>query len=107
VARILATLLDNALRYTPQDGGVTVAVRNGGPFATISIADEGPGVPVEDRARIFERFQRGSAPDGREGFGLGLAIGTDLAQRMDGRLVLADSAKGARFELVLPADAAA
>jgi signal transduction histidine kinase len=106
VARILALLLDNAVRYAA-GSRVTVGVRNGGPLATISVADEGPGVPVEDRARIFERFERGSEPDGGEGFGLGLAIGTDLAQRMDGRLVLADSAQGARFELVLPAAAAA
>jgi signal transduction histidine kinase len=102
VARILAILLDNAVRYAA-GAGVTVAVRNGGPLATVSVADEGPGVPVRDRARIFERFERGSEPDGGEGFGLGLAIGTDLAERMDGRLVLADSARGARFELVLPA----
>jgi signal transduction histidine kinase len=107
VARILAILLDNAVRYAPPGSGVTVAVRNGGPLATISVADEGPGVPVEDRARIFRRFERGSERDGGEGFGLGLAIGTDLAQRMDGRLVLADSDEGACFELVLPAAAAA
>jgi signal transduction histidine kinase len=105
VARIIAILLDNAARYTPADSGVTVAVRNGGALATISVADEGPGVPVEDRARIFERFRRGSATDGGEGFGMGLAIGADLARRMDGRLVLANSAEGARFELVLPAAA--
>jgi signal transduction histidine kinase len=107
VARILAILLDNAVRYSPAERGVTVAVADRGSVAAISVTDTGPGVPVEDRARIFERFDRGSAPGARDGFGLGLAIGRDLAQRMAGRLVLADSAHGARFELVLPAVAPA
>jgi signal transduction histidine kinase len=101
VARILAILLDNAVRYAPATGAVTVAVRDSGPVATISVADEGPGVLLEDRARIFRRFERGSSRGG-EGFGLGLAIGSDLAQRMHARLVLADSDAGATFELVLP-----
>jgi signal transduction histidine kinase len=105
VARILGILLDNAVRHAPRDSAVTVAVRNGGPVTTISVADTGPGVAVEDRARIFERFERGAAPGSGEGFGLGLAIGADLARRMNGRLELADSAVGARFELTLPTEA--
>src|SRR6202007_276877 len=68
VARILAILLDNAVRHAPPDNAVTVTVRNRGPVATISVADAGPGVPVEDRDRIFARFERGEAHG--EGFGL-------------------------------------
>jgi signal transduction histidine kinase len=68
----------------------------------IVVEDDGPGVPPEDRDRIFERFARGrQAQPG--GFGLGLAIGRELARRMGGDLVLEDTAAGARFALWLPA----
>jgi signal transduction histidine kinase len=58
----------------------------------------------EDRQRIFERFERGSAPSGEGGFGLGLAIGRELARRMGGELRLDEDAPGpgARFVLELP-----
>ncbi|MHB1809494.1 MAG: sensor histidine kinase, partial [Solirubrobacteraceae bacterium] len=71
-------------------------------FAEISVLDDGPGIAVEDRERIFERFTRGSASSG--GFGLGLAIGRELALRMGGSLELAeqDTGAGARFTLRLP-----
>jgi signal transduction histidine kinase len=64
-------------------------------------------VPESERERIFERFQRGSATGGRSGFGLGLAIGRELASRMDGTLALLDAGeatgKGASFIVSLPA----
>jgi signal transduction histidine kinase len=61
-----------------------------GERATVEVTDAGPGVPGEERERIFERFQRGSSTGGEEGFGLGLAIGRELAERLGGRLELAD-----------------
>jgi signal transduction histidine kinase len=101
VARILRILLDNALRHTPAPGGVRTAVTADGPRVGILVEDEGPGVPAEDRDRIFERFARGAeAVPG--GFGLGLAIGRELARRMGGDLVLDDAEAGARFVLWLP-----
>jgi signal transduction histidine kinase len=105
VARILRILLDNALRHAPPPGGVRaeVAVQDG--RAGVAIADEGPGVPAEDRERIFARFARGRDAEAG-GFGLGLAIGRELARRMDGDLVLDDTAAGARFVLWLPRAAA-
>lgn len=73
----------------------------------LKVGDDGPGVPIEERERIFERFQRGSAGGSEPGFGLGLAIGRGLAWQMGGRLALADAgtASGATFELHLPAAA--
>ena len=105
VARILRILLDNALRHAPPPGGVRaeVAVQDG--RAGVAIADDGPGVPADDRDRIFERFARGRSAEAG-GFGLGLAIGRELARRMDGDLVLEDTAAGARFVLWLPRTAA-
>jgi signal transduction histidine kinase len=104
VARVVRILLDNALRSSPHSTTVTVTAAYHGERACIDVADEGPGVPEADRERIFERFERGTAASGAGGFGLGLAIGRELAQRMGGALTLAagTGAGGARFVLELP-----
>jgi signal transduction histidine kinase len=107
-ARVLRILLDNALRYSPARETVTVAAEYHGDYATVAVADRGPWVDPEERDRIFERFERGEASAGEGGFGLGLAIGRELAERMGGRLELIepetadDGARGARFVLRLP-----
>ena len=101
VARILRILLDNALRHTPSPGEVRVAYVENGDAVGIAVEDDGPGVPGEDRERIFARFTRGDRAEAG-GFGLGLAIGRELARRMDGDLALEDSEGGARFVLSLP-----
>jgi signal transduction histidine kinase len=101
VARILRILLDNALRVAPRDSEVRVSVRSR-PEPMLSVHDNGPGVAQEERALIFERFKRGRETGGEAGFGLGLAIGRELAQRMGGSLVLADTdGPGATFTLRL------
>ena len=104
VARIVRILLDNALRFAPPGIPVRVEAAYHGERATVEVADAGPGVPPAEREVIFERFQRGSSTGGEEGFGLGLAIGRELAQRLGGRLDLAndDTIGGARFVLSLP-----
>jgi signal transduction histidine kinase len=102
VARILRILLDNAVRVSPEGSQVTVELHNGS-SAELSVADQGPGIQPEDREIIFERFQRGRDTSGQAGFGLGLAIGRELAERMGGELVLdLDYGPGARFTLRLP-----
>jgi signal transduction histidine kinase len=103
VARILRILLDNAVRVTPNGAAVRVELHSE-PEPTLTVCDEGPGVPTDERELIFERFQRGRDTGGKAGFGLGLAIGRELAMRMGGELVLEDSDDpGARFTLKLPA----
>jgi signal transduction histidine kinase len=68
----------------------------------ITVAEEGGGIPPEERDRIFERFHRGTAAGSAGGFGLGLAIGRELARRMGGELdVDSDGARGTRFALTL------
>jgi signal transduction histidine kinase len=103
VARILRILLENALRASPEGSEVKVDLHDGS-LVALSVSDAGPGVPPEEREIIFERFQRGRDTAGKAGFGLGLAIGRELAERMGGELVL-DLAysPGARFTLRLPA----
>jgi signal transduction histidine kinase len=101
VARIVRILLDNALRHTAAPGGVRAGLTTQDERAGIAVEDDGPGVPAEERERIFERFSRGAQAEAG-GFGLGLAIGRELARRMGGDLVLEDGAAGARFVLWLP-----
>ncbi len=102
VARILRILLDNALRASP-DGAQIIVEPLGASGAWLRVRDLGPGVPPEERELIFERFQRGRETGGQAGFGLGLAIGRELARRMGGELVLEDVADaGASFVLRLP-----
>jgi signal transduction histidine kinase len=102
VARILRILLDNAIRLSPDGGNVSVELRNG-TRASLSVCDHGPGVPPEERQLIFERFMRGRDAARQAGFGLGLAIGRELAERMGGELVLEEhEAPGAKFTLRLP-----
>jgi signal transduction histidine kinase len=105
VARIVRILLDNALRIAPPETNVELEVRAGDTTGRLSVRDHGPGVPTAERELIFERFQRGSTTGGRGGFGLGLAIGRELAGRMGGTLELTptpDGEGGACFELQLP-----
>jgi signal transduction histidine kinase len=102
VARILRILLDNAVRLSPPDSEITVELL-GGPHALLTVCDHGPGIVPEERELIFERFMRGRETAGTAGFGLGLAIGRELARRMGGELVLdAEDRPGARFTLRLP-----
>jgi signal transduction histidine kinase len=102
VARIVRILLDNAVRHSPVGSEVRVELHDGR-SAQMSVSDRGAGVAPEDRETIFERFQRGRETAGIAGFGLGLAIGRELAVRMGGQLVLdEDYGPGAKFTLSLP-----
>jgi two-component system OmpR family sensor kinase len=101
VAQIMRILLDNALRHTPEGTGVTVSATRYNGAAELTVADTGPGLPAGARAKVFERFFTG---DAARGAGLGLAIARELAERMDGRLVLTTERGTTAFTLELPAD---
>jgi signal transduction histidine kinase len=104
VARVVRILLDNALRYGPRGEPVRVTVGCDAEHAHVEVADLGPGVHPAEREQIFERFQRGRSANAEAGFGLGLAIGRELAERMGGGLGLAgeEGQRGTRFRLDLP-----
>jgi signal transduction histidine kinase len=106
IARILRILLDNAVRITPAHSELRIELCRGDDVA-IRVCDEGPGVPLDEREQIFRRFERGRDTGGTAGFGLGLAIGRELAERMGGELALEEetgpSGRGATFILRLPA----
>jgi signal transduction histidine kinase len=104
VARVVRILLDNALRYGPSGEAITLSTTCAQGTAGVAVSDRGPGIPAEEREHIFERFHRGRAAGPESGFGLGLAIGRELAERMGGDLRLADrEPPGACFVLTLPA----
>jgi two-component system OmpR family sensor kinase len=90
---LLANLVDNALRYTPPGGSVEVRVGPDGDQARIEVADSGPGIPEEERERVFDRFYRGrQAPSG--GSGLGLAIVRQVVTLHGGSITLGKSPSG-------------
>ena len=104
VRQIGRGLIENAFRHTPAATRVTIgtAIDPGRREARLTVSDDGPGIPAEHRARIFDRFYR--VEGGRaSGSGLGLAIARELALRMGGRIELSSEDGGATFALVLPA----
>ncbi len=94
---LLANLLHNAIEYAGRGARVTVRARTelqgDAQRAVLEVEDNGPGIPPADRARVFERFDRGSRPRGN-GSGLGLAIVRDIALAHDARVTLGDGADG-------------
>ena len=99
----LSNLVANALRYTPTGGRVRVETSGADGAVLVSVSDTGPGIPPEQRERIFERFVQ--AGDGGEGgaAGLGLAIVRDIVQAHGGRIHLESGVgRGSRFTLELP-----
>lgn len=94
LARIVRNLLTNALGASPEGGRVDVRASWDSRRLTISVADEGPGVPVDDRERIFERFERGRGVGDSAGVGLGLPIARQLAELHGGTISVADREGG-------------
>lgn len=105
--QVVANLLHNAVRHSPAGGEVRVSARRAGSSVQVDVADEGAGIPVADRAHVFERFSRGNAPaqTGHEstgGTGLGLAIVRWAVQLHGGTVHVADSASGCVMRVTLP-----
>jgi signal transduction histidine kinase len=101
VRRVARNLLDNGIAHART--GVQLVVDDGEGWAQLFVIDDGPGVPPEHRARIFDRFYRAEAARSRDGgSGLGLSIARGLAERNGGRLDLLDSPDGTTMRLLLP-----
>jgi len=110
VEQVIVNLLDNAIKYTPPNGIVTLKVRKDEDprFIRISVADTGIGIPFKDIHRIFERFYRVDEARSRDqgGTGLGLAIAKHIVQLHGGEISVAnnDFGKGSIFSFTLPVD---
>jgi signal transduction histidine kinase len=105
----VANLVDNACKHSPTGGTVTVRATAGeGPGALLlEVEDQGPGIPKQDRGRVFERFGRsGTAtalgPGSDGGTGLGLAIARWAVDLHGGRIGVAEAARGCRIVVTLP-----
>jgi signal transduction histidine kinase len=102
LVRLVRNLVDNALRHA--EHWVTVGVITRGDLVVLEVSDDGPGIPVADRERVFERFTRLDEARTRDGggAGLGLAIARDIVTRHGGSLVVGDSTVGARLIATFP-----
>jgi two-component system OmpR family sensor kinase len=95
-------VVDNAVRYTPPGGRVSVLCERDGDSVQVAVEDTGPGIPEEERERVFDRFYRGRAAEG-SGTGLGLAIVSQVAEMHRGRVMLESGPLGGlRVRVRLP-----
>ena len=105
---LLSNLIDNALRYTPQHGSVTVRVRQDEAYAVLEVEDTGPGIAPADRGHVFERFYR-VLGNKAQGSGLGLAIVREIAQQHGAEIDIFHNPRsidkacpGSQFRLTFP-----
>ena len=106
VRQVFNILVENALRYSPGGGTVTVGVRRSDDRVEVRVADQGIGIPAAERERIFRKFYRAesAARDGAAGTGLGLFIAKELVTAMGGRIwVESTEGEGSSFSFELPA----
>jgi heavy metal sensor kinase len=105
----LLNILDNAIKYTPPSGTISIGLRESSPGFFIEISDSGPGIPLEHREKIFDRFYRVEKDRSRDagGAGLGLAIAKWAVEANDGYIEVAEGkGAGCIFRIVLPRDMA-
>jgi two-component system sensor histidine kinase GlrK len=106
---VVANLVSNAIKYSPDGGMISLALRREGEQVVFDVKDTGPGIPLQDRDRVFDWFYQGAGvPHGRvQGSGLGLAIAKEFVVAHGGRIEVVDeSGAGAHFRVTLPAEAA-
>jgi signal transduction histidine kinase len=101
--QVLANLLGNAARHSPDGGIVTAVARREAERLIIEVTDEGPGIPPDQRPWVFERFTRGERSGGQAGTGLGLAIARWAVELHGGEIAVVDApARGCRIRVALP-----
>jgi signal transduction histidine kinase len=103
LTQVFANLVDNAVKYTPNGGRVTVTVRPAAKGAEVVVADTGPGISPEDQPRVWERLYRGDASRSQRGLGIGLSLVRAIVGAHGGRAsVDSEPGQGARFIIWLP-----
>ena len=102
LAHALLNLLDNAVKFSAPGTTVTVRLKEEENRFIVQVADQGPGIPDEERERVFGKFQRGSRTAKDEGFGLGLHLVHQIIEGHGGTIMALAVPKGATFEIVLP-----
>jgi PAS domain S-box-containing protein len=103
IRRVLINLLENAIRYTPAGGQITVTANHARKKVTVSVEDTGPGIPPEEQQRIFEKFMRAMQAERSKGLGLGLSFCRLAVEAHGGRIwVDSEPGKGSTFSFTLP-----
>lgn len=104
-AEALFNILDNAVKYSPVNSTLSLSVKEYEMYVCIRVADEGPGIPEEERNKIFRRFYRGGENQQEEGVGIGLYLAREIVRRNDGYIKVSQGKeKGTVFEIYLSAE---
>jgi signal transduction histidine kinase len=108
IVQVLGNLLRNALKFTPDGGRIAVRAAPSAGNVILSVADTGPGIPLADQARVFDRYWHSRRTANKRGTGLGLSIAQGIVEAHGGRIWLESTpGQGATFLFSVPADAAA
>jgi len=107
IERVIQNLLDNAIKYTPDQGTITISTASTGREVYVRIRDNGPGIPPEAQASIFDRFSRVRQRHMPHGVGLGLAFCKLAVEAHSGRIWVNSDATGSTFTVALPVEAPA
>ena len=101
--QLFTNLMENAIKYSPQGGVVSIKVREIDDEVAIDVADTGVGIAIEEQEHLFDLFSRGEETDDIAGFGLGLYICRAIAEAHSGRIDVASTpGQGSTFRVVLP-----
>ena len=95
-------LLDNAIKFSPEQSRISLTLTEEPSRFSVQVTDQGPGIPPEDRARIFDKFQRGTYPGPEKGFGLGLHLVKQIIGLHHGEIAVTGDTPGATFQIHLP-----
>ena len=103
--QVFANLLDNAIKYTPEGGKVTVQARSEGANMVVRVRDTGMGIAVEEQAKIWDRLYRGDKSRSQRGLGLGLSLVRAIVHAHQGQVrVVSEPDKGAEFIVTVPVE---
>jgi PAS domain S-box-containing protein len=101
--QVFDNVVGNAIKYSNEDGQVDISIHAEGDQVILRVADNGPGIPIQDQAHIFDKFYRGQNMDKQQGSGLGLAIVKSIVDAHQGRIwVESNVGQGSSFFIVLP-----
>ena len=105
IVQVIINLVNNAVKYTPPGSSIRITTGKRDGKAFVSVADDGPGIPADEQARVFDMFYSGAkrSPDSRRGVGMGLALCRSIVLAHDGNIILRDNVPhGAVFTFSLP-----